>query len=61
MATVKHLYLIILQAILVNNIKSNYLYFDGYVVLMRTDTMTYTATAPRFKLENLGKPVIFTG
>jgi len=48
-------------AILANDIKANYLYFDGFVVLMGTDTMAYTATALSFMLENLGKPVIFTG
>lgn len=43
------------------DIKANYLHFDGFVVLMGTDTMAYTATALSFMLENLGKPVIFTG
>lgn len=28
---------------------------------MGTDTMAYTATALSFMLENLGKPVVFTG
>ena len=35
--------------------------FDGFVVLHGTDTMAYTASAVSFMLENLGKPVIFTG
>lgn len=39
----------------------SYLYFDGFVVLMGTDTMAYAATALSFMLENLGKPVVFTG
>ena len=35
--------------------KSNYLHFDGFVVLTGTDTMAYLATALSFMLENLGK------
>lgn len=34
---------------------------DGFVVLTGTDTMSYTASAMSFMLENLNKPVIFTG
>jgi len=48
-------------AVMVDDIKDNYLHFDGFVLLMGTDTMAYTATALSFMLENLGKPVIFTG
>jgi len=48
-------------AVLANDIYDNYLHFDGFVVCMGTDTMAYTATALSFMLENLGKPVIFTG
>lgn len=39
----------------------NYLHFDGFVVVTGTDTMAYMATALSFLLENLGKPVVFTG
>ena len=35
--------------------------YDGFVVLHGTDTMAYTASALSFMLENLTKPVIFTG
>ena len=35
--------------------------FDGFVVLHGTDTMAYTASALSYMLENLTKPVIFTG
>ena len=42
-------------------IKSNYDDFDGFVVLHGTDTMAFTASAMSFMLENLNKPVIFTG
>ena len=43
------------------DIRVNYLHFDGFVVIMGTDTMAYCATALSFMLENLGKPVVFTG
>ncbi len=42
-------------------IRDNYARFDGFVVLHGTDTMSYTASALSFMLENLAKPVIFTG
>lgn len=42
-------------------IESNYEKMDGFVVLHGSDTMSYTASALSFMLENLGKPVIFTG
>ncbi len=42
-------------------IQENYDEFDGFVVLHGTDTMAHTASALSFMLENLSKPVIFTG
>ena len=42
-------------------IESRYHEIDGFVVLTGTDTMSYTASAMSFMLENLNKPVIFTG
>lgn len=42
-------------------IADNYSSCDGFVVLHGTDTMSYTASALSFMLENLSKPVIFTG
>jgi L-asparaginase len=42
-------------------LKDNYDRFDGFVVLHGTDTMAYSASALSFMLENLSKPVIFTG
>ena len=42
-------------------IEENYFVFDGFVVLHGSDTMSYTASALSFLLENLSKPVIFTG
>jgi len=42
-------------------IEENYNNFDGFVVLHGTDTMAYSASALSFMLEDLSKPVIFTG
>lgn len=42
-------------------IAENYDEYDGFVILHGTDTMAYSASALSFMLENLGKPVIFTG
>jgi len=42
-------------------IEKNYSSFDGFVVLHGSDTMSYSASALSFMLENLSKPVIFTG
>jgi len=46
---------------LANVIEENYHAYDGFVVLHGTDTMSYSASMLSFMLENLGKPVIFTG
>ena len=42
-------------------IEAAYSDFDGFVILHGTDTMAYSASALSYMLENLGKPVIFTG
>lgn len=46
---------------LVQLIKENYHKYDGFVILHGTDTMAYSASALSFMLEDLEKPVIFTG
>lgn len=46
---------------LVQIIKVNYNDYNGFVILHGTDTMAYSASALSFMLENLDKPVIFTG
>lgn len=46
---------------LAKTIYDKYDEYDGFVVLHGTDTMAYTASALSFMLENLAKPVIFTG
>jgi L-asparaginase len=42
-------------------IEERYNNFDGFVVLHGSDTMSYSASALSFMLENLNKPVVFTG
>lgn len=42
-------------------IQQRYDEYDGFVVLHGTDTMAYSASALSFMLENLAKPVVFTG
>jgi len=42
-------------------IYNHYEEYDGFVVLHGTDTMSYSASALSFMLENLNKPVVFTG
>ena len=42
-------------------IEEHYNNFDGFVVLHGSDTMSYSASMLSFMLENLAKPVIFTG
>lgn len=42
-------------------IHSIYDRYDGFVVVQGTDTMAYSASALSFALQNLSKPIIFTG
>ncbi|MGM0635230.1 MAG: asparaginase [Bacteroidota bacterium] len=46
---------------LAETIEENYSKYDGFVILHGSDTMSYTASALSFLLENLNKPIIFTG
>ena len=46
---------------LVHLIEKNYTKVDGFVILHGSDTMSFTASALSFMLENLAKPVILTG
>ena len=48
-------------AVMARMIRDNYAKYDGFVILHGTDTMSYSASALSFMLENLAKPVIFTG
>lgn len=42
-------------------IQAEYDNYDGFVILHGTDTMSFTASALSFMLENLSKPVVLTG
>ncbi len=42
-------------------IQKNYDRYNGFVVLHGTDTMSYSASALSFMLDDLEKPVVFTG
>ena len=42
-------------------IEEKYDRYDGFVILHGTDTMAYSASVMSFMLDNLDKPVIFTG
>lgn len=44
-----------------DDIKESYEFYDGFLILHGTDTLSYTASALSFMLENLGKTVIITG
>ena len=43
-----------------NDILTSYDKYDGFIIVTGKDTMTYTASALAFMLENLNKPVILT-
>jgi len=42
-------------------VEKNYSRYDGFVILHGSDTMSFTASALSFMLENLSKPVVLTG
>ncbi|CAG5078674.1 asparaginase [Parvicella tangerina] len=46
---------------LVKMIERNYEKYDGFVILHGTDTMAFTASAVSYMIENLKKPIVFTG
>ncbi|NQX81422.1 MAG: asparaginase [Flavobacteriaceae bacterium] len=46
---------------IVYTIRDNYNEYTGFIVLTGSDTMSYTSSVVSFMLENLDKPVIFTG
>lgn len=46
---------------IVDIIEKQYHAKDGFVVLSGSDTMSYTSSAISFMIENLNKPIIFTG
>ena len=42
-------------------IEKEYNHFDGFVILHGTDTMSFAASALSFMIQDLRKPIIFTG
>lgn len=46
---------------LAERVSALYALYDGFVIAHGTDTMAYTASALSFALQNLAKPVVFTG
>ncbi len=42
-------------------IKKSYHIYDGFLVLMGTDTMAYVASLLAYCIEGLNKPIVFTG
>lgn len=46
---------------LASMIGKNYHRYDGFVILHGSDTMSFTASALSFMLQNLSKPVVLTG
>lgn len=42
-------------------INDNYNDYDGFVILHGLDTLSYTASALSFMIQNLGKPIVLTG
>ncbi|WP_430614498.1 asparaginase [Flavobacterium sp. JP2137] len=46
---------------MVSIIEENYDRYDGFVILHGSDTMSYSASALSFMLQNLQKPVVLTG
>ncbi len=46
---------------LVEIIELNYNNYQGFVILHGTDTMAYSASALSFMIQNLTKPIVFTG
>lgn len=46
---------------LITILEENYNTYDGFVILHGSDTMSYTASAISFMIENLSKPIVFTG
>jgi len=46
---------------LVEMVRDNYTKYNGFVILHGTDTMSFTASALSFMIQNLDKPIVLTG
>ncbi|MBQ7887028.1 MAG: asparaginase [Clostridia bacterium] len=44
-----------------NSVKENYFRYDGFVITHGTDTMSYTACALSYLIQNSAKPIVLTG
>lgn len=49
------------RVVLANIVYQNRLNYDGFVIVHGTDTMADSAAAMTYMIQNLGKPIIFTG
>ncbi len=46
---------------IIDDISENYVKYDGIVIIHGTDTMAYSSSVISFFLENVSKPIVFTG
>lgn len=46
---------------IIEEIKNNYDFYDAFIVLHGTDTLSYTCSAISYAMSNINKPIIFTG
>ncbi len=46
---------------MVETIQAKYDQYDGFVITMGTNTLAYASSALSFAIQNLGKPIVFTG
>lgn len=47
--------------LMVECVRDNYEYYDGFVITHGTDTMAYTASALSYMIQNSRKPIVITG
>ena len=47
--------------IIAEAIKDNYFNYDGFIICHGTDTMSYTASALSYLIQNSAKPIVLTG
>lgn len=47
--------------LIVETIRDNYFFYDGFVICHGTDTLAYTAAALSYMIQNSPKPIVITG
>ncbi len=47
--------------LMANEIQKNYNHYDGFVITHGTDTLSYTAAALSYLIQNSPKPIVITG